>query len=72
VDRKRRELFDGVPETIQEALSLLKESPRERVWYVLEGLSQSDAYLETDAAIFVIEGKRTASGCRDAIRCFAI
>lgn len=43
-------------------VSLLKENPRERGWYVLEGLSQPDAYLETDEAIVVIEGKRTEPG----------
>jgi hypothetical protein len=34
----------------------------ERAWYVLEGPSCPDVFLETDDLIVVIEGKRTESG----------
>jgi hypothetical protein len=48
------------PATIGEALALLSKPPMPaRAWYVLEGPSQPDVYLETSDTIIVIEGKRT-------------
>lgn len=58
----RKELLKRNPVTIQKALDTLKTDPPPREWYVLEGLSQPDAYLETDRAIVVVEGKRTEPG----------
>lgn len=57
--RRRQRLFDQDPATISEALGLLTGSPQERKWYILEGMSQPDAYLETQDAIIIVEGKRT-------------
>jgi len=56
---KRRALVDGNPDTIREALELLDKAPAKKVWYVLEGESYPDVYLETLDVIVVIEGKRT-------------
>jgi hypothetical protein len=51
------------PEVIGEALALLaRPSVPAKAWYVLEGPSQPDVYLQTEEAIVVIEGKRTESG----------
>jgi hypothetical protein len=55
--RKRLVARDAV--TIEQALHLLETSAASRRWYVLEGQSQPDACLETDALLVVIEGKRT-------------
>lgn len=64
--RYRELLVAKDPETIILAINLLEEmfksSPKEtrpRAWYVLEGRSQPDAFLETENLVVVIEGKRT-------------
>jgi hypothetical protein len=57
---KRQALLEGDPGVVAEALALLEQSPLPvRKWYVLEGRSQPDAYVETDECTIVIEGKRT-------------
>ena len=56
---KRRGLVDRDPGTIREALDALQTQPTNRAWYVLEGKSYPDVYLETQDTIVVIEGKRT-------------
>jgi hypothetical protein len=56
----RRRVVDRHAETLAEALRSLQErrsSPR--AWYVLEGPSQPDVYLDSGDAVIVIEGKRT-------------
>ncbi len=57
---ERQGLVRKDPKIINEALSLLdqRKIPK-RDWYVLEGPSQPDVYLETENMIIVIEGKRT-------------
>ncbi|NQT91310.1 MAG: hypothetical protein HQ559_01010 [Lentisphaerae bacterium] len=62
VDRQRQKLIDQDPETIARALEMLKRHGGSRKWYVLEGPSQPDVYLETEKTIIVIEGKGTESG----------
>jgi hypothetical protein len=57
--KKREKLVERDPATIAEALRLLKTRTRPGVWYVLEGNSAPDVYLETATAVIVIEGKRT-------------
>jgi len=49
---------------VAEAMRLLGRDAieSERAWYVLEGPSCPDVFLETDDLIVVIEGKRTESG----------
>ncbi len=42
-----------------EALALLEKRAPRGQWYVLEGPTQPDVYLETSDAVVVIEGKRT-------------
>jgi hypothetical protein len=56
---KRKFLVAGDSKTIAEAHLLLDSQPPRYAWYVLEGQSRPDAYLETDNLIIVIEGKRT-------------
>jgi hypothetical protein len=56
---KRRKLVAKDAATIAEALALLEQPLRPRTWYVLEGRSQPDAFLEAESVIIVIEGKRT-------------
>jgi hypothetical protein len=58
--KKRQALKQKDPKVIQEALKLLEQTDLpERAWYILEGPSQPDVYLETGNMIVVIEGKRT-------------
>ena len=46
--------------TVEEAIKLLEREPLSiRGWYVLEGPTRPDVYLENDRVIVVIEGKRT-------------
>lgn len=57
---KRQALLEGDQGVLAEALALLEQTPiPSQKWYVLEGRSQPDAYLETDDCIVVVEGKRT-------------
>jgi hypothetical protein len=63
---KRMRLVARDPQTMDEGLRLLGEHPASRkVWYVLEGESQPDAYLETETLIVVVEGKRTEPRATD-------
>ena len=55
---KRKALASGDPEVLSEALCLLREGKRGSKWFVLEGKSRPDAYLETDSLVLVVEGKR--------------
>jgi len=48
---------------MDEAMRLLgRDDAIERAWYLLEGPSCPDVFLETDDLIVVIEGKQTESG----------
>lgn len=57
--QKRLALARGDPDVLQEALARLRAGERGRAWFVLEGPSCPDAYLETDSLVVVVEGKRT-------------
>jgi hypothetical protein len=58
--KKRQAILLRDSEVIHEALTLLEQPELpERAWYILEGPSQPDVYLETSHMIIVIEGKRT-------------
>ena len=57
--QKREQLSARDPDTVSEALLLLEGNHKARAWFVLEGRSQPDVFLETDSLILVIEGKRT-------------
>jgi hypothetical protein len=54
-------LTDHDPNVIAEAMKLLDGAGAadERAWYVLEGPSCPDVFLESDDLVVVIEGKRT-------------
>ena len=60
---KRLALADGDPEVLCEALYNLRQLSAgksvPRKWFILEGPSYPDAFLETDTLILVVEGKRT-------------
>jgi hypothetical protein len=56
---KREQLINRNEQTIDEALTLLYRNTKEKAWYILEGPSCPDVYLETSDAVIVIEGKRT-------------
>jgi hypothetical protein len=56
----RRRVVDRDADTLAGALRSLQERrPSTRAWYVLEGPSQPDVYLDSDDAVIVVEGKRT-------------
>ena len=57
--QKRLALARRDPDVLQEALARLRAGERERAWFVLEGLSSPDAYLDTDSLVVAVEGKRT-------------
>ena len=57
---KRELLLKRDTAIIDEALTLLSaQDVSDRAWYVLEGCTWPDVYLESERAIVVIEGKRT-------------
>lgn len=61
--RSRREaLIRRDQATTAEALKLLAASTDNRAWYVLEGPTCPDVFLETADSVIVIEGKRTEGG----------
>lgn len=61
--QKRRRLAEKDEDTINEGLQALEESKYARkAWYVLEGPTFPDVYIETDELLVVIEGKRTEGG----------
>ena len=62
--RKRRALACGDPDVLCEALRRLQAGEIKSgsgKWFVLEGPSSPDAFLETDTLVLVVEGKRTES-----------
>lgn len=61
--RNRLALLERRSETIEEALDFLaRQDIPNRAWYVLEGITRPDVYLETSELTIVIEAKRTESG----------
>jgi len=59
---ERERLAEGDPATVADALSRVGSRSGTRAWYLLEGATVPDVYIETSDAILVIEGKRTESG----------
>lgn len=59
---KREALLAGDPATREEALAALESYRGGRVWFVFEGPTSVDAYLETDRLIVLVEGKRQERG----------
>lgn len=60
---KRELLLKHDAATADEAMRLLSREPvSARAWYVLEGVTRPDVYLESEKCIVVIEGKRTEPG----------
>lgn len=61
--RKREALAGGDPEILSEALYHLRKIPAGKnvigKWFILEGPTYPDFFLETDTCILVVEGKRT-------------
>jgi hypothetical protein len=60
---KRLRLPRGDRNAIDSALTAINSGRIVREWYVLEGPSRPDAYVETDRAILVVEGERTERAC---------
>jgi hypothetical protein len=59
----RRRVVDRDADTLAEALRSLQERRRSpRAWYVLEGPTQPDVYLDSAEAVIVVEGKRMETG----------
>ena len=59
IDTNRRALLARNPETVANALNLLRSTNIATGWYIFEGLTYPDALLITPDAIIVVEGKRT-------------
>jgi len=63
IDRRKRLLLNRDPELVAEARARLTRPLQTlRSWYVFEGPSCPDAYIQTPDAIIVVEGKRTEHG----------
>ena len=57
---KRRQLFSGSETLRHEALKLIRQNPKKTSqWYIFEGYSKPDIYIETDTSIYIGEAKRT-------------
>jgi hypothetical protein len=57
---KRLGLVNKDKSTIEKAVKLIHQDPlATKKWFILEGKTQPDVYIETENAIIVIEGKRT-------------
>ncbi len=64
--KQRQELFSGDPD-VREAAQKVAISELDRAgargngrkWWAFEGFTHTDCYLETDALLLIIEGKRT-------------
>jgi hypothetical protein len=61
-DQDRCDLINGIPSAVERALDLLRSNATDKAWYIFEGPTYPDAYIETNHALIVIEGKRTESG----------
>lgn len=63
--RRRQALADGDSETLNEALYRLRQlqvgKPVGKGWFILEGNTSPDAFIETNTFILVVEGKHTES-----------
>lgn len=60
--RNREEFFNGNPEKKKEAVDNLKNMdryPSRLPWYIFEGKTYPDIYIETESFIFIGEAKRT-------------
>ena len=56
---ERARLLAGDAGTVAAALALLRSAGTGTAWYIFEGPSYPDVYIETPNALVVIEGKRT-------------
>lgn len=59
--KKRKSLFSGDLNTMAEALNAVNNMTKsvERKWYIFEGKTSPDVYIETEDSIFIGEAKRT-------------
>ncbi len=56
----RKELFNGSETKKNEALNLIRNHPEKtKEWYIFEGYSKPDIYIETTNSIYIAEAKRT-------------
>ena len=62
IDKHREGLLAGDPATVALALKLLRSKSDSRGWYIFEGPTYPDAFIETPDALVVVEGKRTEAG----------
>ncbi len=61
-DKKRYNLFKGDIQIKQQALAELKQDKLpQKAWYIFEGYTHPDIYIETENQIFIGEAKRTES-----------
>ena len=65
---ERTKLANEDRETIDLALRLIRERPASRKWYLLEGESCPDAFIQTDTIVLVVEGKRTERTCTESTK----
>ena len=56
----RKQLFNGSETKKNEALNLIRSNPEKtKEWYIFEGYSKPDIYIETTSSIYIAEAKRT-------------
>lgn len=67
--RKRYALYRGDENIKNKALAELREpNLPQRAWYIFEGYTHPDVYVETDDAIFIGEAKRTEPKLTDSTK----
>jgi len=59
---ERRQLYARDAKVLEKALASLRTRHGSSGWFILEGLTYPDAYIETPDATIVVEGKRTERG----------
>src|SRR5687768_15974348 len=55
---ERQRLFDGDATILETGLRLAAKPSSGKAWYILEGHTAPDVYIETPDALIVVEGKR--------------
>lgn len=62
LEGRRQRLVDRDPGAIRAALREVRERHEARGWYIFEGPTFPDVFIETEQVVIVIEGKRTERG----------
>lgn len=62
ITEKRKNWINGSKDCILQGLTSLRNNSNKKKWYIFEGKTQPDVFIETESLIVIIEGKRTEHG----------